>query len=182
MTASRRLVVRPRRAADLPELIRIAAAVQSADGYPINPPADWATWLSGPRVESSIVAELDGALAGHLSLAVAAGDFASPVWTSALGVAEEALLVVKRLFVDPPARRAGVARRLLEVATAEAQRRGRFPVLDVDASSEPANRLYRAAGWQPVGTAELPLPGVRDRLAAHCYVGPAPRADASSDR
>jgi len=56
--------------------------------------------------------------------------------------------VLYDLFVDPAARRRGVARRLMEAAAGEARRRGAVSlVLSTARTNHPAQRLYESLGW-----------------------------------
>ena len=59
---------------------------------------------------------------------------------------------ILNLAVDPPRRRSGIARALLEAGLAALRRRHVQEVyLEVRVSNEPAQALYRAAHFQPVG-------------------------------
>ena len=91
----------------------------------------------------------------------------------AAGLAPGELGGITRLYVDPSARRQGLARALLQTATDRAVAHGLQPVLDVVADSRPAIALYKRAGWQLAGTqtatwanADGPTPVMR------CYLRP----------
>ena len=58
------------------------------------------------------------------------------------------ICVLYDLFVDPPSRRKGVARRLMQAAADEARRAGAVSlVLSTAKANAPAQRLYESLGW-----------------------------------
>jgi ribosomal protein S18 acetylase RimI-like enzyme len=71
--------------------------------------------------------------------------------SEALDLPADRLGVVARLLVAPTARRGGVGRALLEVATHGATERGLWPVLEVAVQLPGAVRLYESSGWTPAG-------------------------------
>lgn len=166
--------VRPLCDEDLGELAAVAVRVHEHDGYPARLPADITAWLRCDRARASWVATAGGRVVGHVSRAVAEGDGAVDVWCRATGRPAHELSVVKRLFVDPSAQGRGTGVMLLAAVVADAHRLGLQPVLDVDARSRRARRLYEEAGFDYVGDVELPwgCPGV---FLAACYVGPPAR-------
>lgn len=175
MSAESSIEVRRRTAADLEALAGVLGRVHAVDGYPVNLPPDPVAWLSGPRTRASWVAVTDDdCVIGHVSRSVTEGDQAEALWTGALSCESEDLGVVKRLFVDPDYRAAGVGRRLLETVVADSHRLGLRPVLDVDVGAAPANGLYLRAGFFVVGTMELTWTGLGGVFVAHCYAGPQP--------
>ncbi|UYM06101.1 GNAT family N-acetyltransferase [Solicola gregarius] len=87
--------IRVRTDDDLDTCVRILRSVHEQYAYPVNWPADPRTWLRGES-DAAWVAETDGGIAGHVSLAVD-GDYA----------------LVERLFVDPDRSGAGLGRALL---------------------------------------------------------------------
>ncbi len=181
MTPAREVALRPRQDTDLARVCSILRRVHEHDGYPASFPSDPVDWLTRDRNRACFVAVCrlacgeEPALVGHVSRAVAEGDEAETVWTSALGVAASELAVVKRLFVDPGARGRGIGRLLLGEVVADAHRLGLHPVLDVDVTSTGANSLYLAAGWTPVGDVQLGWTGLDAYpFTARCYVGPPP--------
>lgn len=167
--------IRERRDEDLPELAELLELVQLEDDYPTRRPEDAVAWLAGARTRCSFVADDEGELVGHVSLAVPEGDHAEATWRQALGDSQP-LAVVKRLFVHPRRRQERIGARLLEAAVARAHEAGQRPVLDVDARSEAANRMYLAAGFEPIGELELSWPGASDVFVSRCYLGPPPPA------
>jgi GNAT superfamily N-acetyltransferase len=80
---------------------------------------------------------------------------------------------IARLFVDPGARRKGLARALLAAAVGHARVRGLQPVLDVVDDGKAAIALYEGSGWKLAGTetATWVTPaGITPTL--RCYLGP----------
>ena len=57
-----------------------------------------------------------------------------------------------KLMVHTGARRRGIARALMDAAEAEARRRGRRTLFLDTRLGDPSERLYRALGWQFVGS------------------------------
>ncbi|HLI45337.1 MAG TPA: GNAT family N-acetyltransferase [Acidimicrobiales bacterium] len=174
MTSPPALAVRFRREEDLPVLVEVLGRVTKRHRYPVTPPPDPVAWLTGSRTRSSFVATLGGRVVGQVSRAVAEGDLALEVWTCALGCTPAELAVVKRLFVDPEAGGLGAGRLLLQAVVADAHALGLTPVLDVDAASERARRMYELAGFRLVGELELTWAGLDGSLAVACYAGPPP--------
>src|ERR1019366_4153622 len=80
---------------------------------------------------------------------------------------------IARLFVDPAARRQGLARALLDAAAGHARTRGLQPVLDVVAGSEPAIALYERSGWELAGTETATwVTPAGSSPTLRCYIGP----------
>src|SRR5579875_535762 len=100
-SAMSRLEVRERAEADLPALAEVLARVHETTGYPEVCPPDLAAWLTSSRLLTSFVAVVEGRAVGQVSLATAAEDRALSYWDAALGLGPEALVVIKRLFVEP---------------------------------------------------------------------------------
>jgi ribosomal protein S18 acetylase RimI-like enzyme len=82
------------------------------------------------------------------------------------------MLVIARLMVHPKARRKGVGRQLLDMATSYAATRQLMSVLDVLQESGAAIALYEDLGWRRAGPLLLPLYG-HPALQLWVYVGPA---------
>ncbi|ALW89490.1 GNAT family N-acetyltransferase [Deinococcus actinosclerus] len=134
---------RPRTPDDLPALVAALRAVHEQSGYPSAWPDDPAAFVLG-RGEAW-VAEHAGRAAGQVMLAPLPEP--RPVWAAPLGLPGE-ILEVKRLFVSPDAQGLGLARALLAHALRESRARGAFSVLQVNATSLPAIRLYEREGWR----------------------------------
>ena len=148
--------IRPRRPADVPACLAVLAAVHAGDGYPARWPADPAGWLSPPGLAAAWVAEDDGRLLGHVGLAadvpgLGAADLPGPVGTEP-GDPGDRLVAVTRLFVDPAARRRGLARGLLAAARSAGTAAGLQLSLDVVDDGGPAPAVYERLGWRPVGS------------------------------
>jgi GNAT superfamily N-acetyltransferase len=169
------LVVRDRRAEDLPRCAEVLHEVHLRDGYPTYWHEDPQGFVAGRGTLAAWVAVADGALVGHVTLGTAD---AVAVWgpcAEATGRELTGLGVVARLFVAPAARGHGVARALLSAAVDEADCRGLRPVLDVTVDNHEAIDFYERRGWVQVGEATLALadpPGAT--LAMALYVAPEP--------
>jgi putative acetyltransferase len=79
---------------------------------------------------------------------VARDDGGRAVGCVALRVLGADFVEVKHLFVDPSARRTGVARALMDVFEQEARRRGSRIVLETGTEQPEALALYRARGYR----------------------------------
>lgn len=165
---------------DLDHLVAVLERVHTATGYPASTPDDPRQWIRGPRTTASWTAVLGGRPVGHVAAATAGGDRAADVWAVALEQPVEAMTVVKRLFVDPPAHGRGIGRLLLDEVVDHAHAAGLWPVLDVGADAVAPARLYRSAGFVKVGSVELRWPGRETPFLADCYVGPEPPSAASA--
>ncbi|MFF1721763.1 GNAT family N-acetyltransferase [Streptomyces sviceus] len=147
--------VRPRTDDDVEACVRALAEVHRRDGYPLNWPARPGHWLSQASALGSWVADLDGRVAGHVSLSRAdEGDMAPALWSERNGTSGEQAAVVGRLFVAPWARGHGIGALLIGRAVVEARHRGLHPVLDVVASDTAAAALYERLGWTKLATVE----------------------------
>ncbi|MGH4031864.1 GNAT family N-acetyltransferase [Actinomycetota bacterium Odt1-20B] len=147
--------IRPRATADLDACVRVLAAVHAHDGYPVNWPRQPRQWLAGTAQSGAWVAELDGAVVGHIGLARAGdGDAAPGLFSSHAGVSTAETAVVSRLFVSPDARGHRIGALLLEHAVREAHGLGLHPVLDVVATDTAATALYERQGWELLATTE----------------------------
>jgi GNAT superfamily N-acetyltransferase len=167
------MLIRPRRGGDIAACVELLREVHELDDYPRYLPGDPETFLIQPDAYACWVAELDGAVTGHVTLAPRTSDAAMKIAADALGRPEESLGVVARLFVSGRARRTGAGRRLLGTAAAEAAARGLWPVLDVTTDAAAAIALYERSGWTRAGTATIRFRSGRT-LDEHVYLGPAP--------
>ncbi|WP_329003335.1 GNAT family N-acetyltransferase [Kribbella sp. NBC_00709] len=128
------MLIRERRAEDLPVCVDILRTVHERAGYPINWPADPARWLTPEAALGCWVAVSDGRVVGHVVL-TAVGDHAE----------------VERLFVDPQATGRGTGRQLLGHCVTAAAELERPLSLEVVDNRGAAVHLYRRAGWLETG-------------------------------
>jgi GNAT superfamily N-acetyltransferase len=128
--------VRARRRDDLEQCARLLRALERSDRYPLVWPDDIEAWLTPENLVGSWVAELDGAVVGHVALRRAAGHS-----------------VVTRLWVAAGARRRGLGSSLCEAACARAAELCLQPSLEVVAGRSAAIALYERGGWTLVSSA-----------------------------
>lgn len=131
--------------------------VRGFEGYRSIAPPGWEPPELGPEVERvraalaggawALMAERDGALAGHTTIQAAA--------TSMAPADEPALAHLRALFVEPEWWGSGLARELHTAALAEATRQGFSSIrLFTPVAQARARRFYEREGWRPAGTAE----------------------------
>ncbi len=144
------VVVRERRAEDLPVLVEVLAAQQASSGYPVRWPLPIPVrdFLVRPGEERAWVAERDGAVVGHAAVYRLSEQLRDP-FVAALGTDELAEVAV--LFVAHDVVGTGVGGRLLDTAVDWIVASGRRPVLDVVPTHARALDVYRHRGWQVVG-------------------------------
>ena len=135
--------------ADLSACVAVLRRVHQISGYPSRWPEDPGGWITPRGLVAAWVAEHDGEIAGHVALV---RGMRLECLLRATGLTPGELGGIVRLYVDPAVRRRGLARALLDAATATAVARGLQPVLDVVADSRPAIALYEQAGWRLAGT------------------------------
>ena len=165
--------IRLRTAGDVEPCVRVLAEVHRSDGYPVNWPESPGEWLSDASGLGAWVAELDGRVAGHVSLSRSGeGDVAPRLWSERSGTSADRTAVVSRLFVAPGARGHGIGAQLMDRAVGEARRRGLQPVLDVVASDTAAAALYERLGWTLMATVEQRWSPTQ-RVAVRCYAAAA---------
>ncbi len=136
---------------DLPNCIALLESVQRLDGYPSTWPSDPGAWLTPDGFLDAWVALCETRLLGHVALGTV-DETADPQFTGSAGRAAPELAEVKRLFVHPQTRRAGVARQLLEAAVHGARARTLWPVLEVTADRRGAVQCYERNGWRRIGS------------------------------
>lgn len=161
------ITVRPRHDDDLDVLVEVAEAVRDRDGYP-GRGTELRSFLGSAEALAAWVAELDGAVVGHVALHPRS---LPVVMERAATVAAPPFGVVARLLSDPNTRRRGIGRALLDVAATEARRRGLHPILDVVTAYEPAIALYDAAGWENAGEVTMRFDD-GTVLPSYVYVAP----------
>ncbi|MGR6913881.1 GNAT family N-acetyltransferase [[Actinomadura] parvosata] len=147
--------IRPRTPADLPACVEALAAVQAADRYPVNWPADPGAWLTPDGMTTAWIATEPDAAPGQAVLG---------------HVAITRDLELTRLFVTPAARGRGVAARLLETARASTP----LPLkLEVSSEGRAAIGLYERLGWRRVGSSRATwLNAAGEPALLHHYVSP----------
>lgn len=144
------VALRPRTPDDLPALVALVAAQQPLTAYPLRWPLPFPVedFVVRPTERVAWVAELDGAVVGHVAVA-APGEDLRPVLDDVLGPG--AALVVSVLVVAHEHAGRGVGGALLDRAVAWVREQGRVPALDVVPTHERAVGLYRSRGWREVG-------------------------------
>lgn len=167
------MLIRPRVDGDIAACADLLREVHAVDSYPRYLPGEPETFLIQPDAYACWVAELDGALVGHVALVPRTSRAAMKIAGAALGRREDELGVVARLFVSGRARRSGAGRLLLGTAAAAATARGLWPVLDVTTDAAAAIALYERSGWTRAGTATIRF-GDGHTLDEYIYLGPAP--------
>ncbi len=142
------------------------------DGYP-RYRHDWDTFLVPPDEAAAWVAEVDGAIVGHVAVHRGPAEPTYPLAQQATGRTAEQLGVLARLLISPYARRQGLARWLIETATAYAEQEGIRLVLDVLQETTDAIAFYERLGWLRLGELILPIAG-RPDLNLWVYLSPEP--------
>ncbi|MFG2373066.1 GNAT family N-acetyltransferase [Streptomyces sp. NPDC048504] len=152
--------------------MRVLAEVHRLDGYPVNWPDRPGDWLSHGPLLGSWVAELEGRLVGHVTLAPGGeNDLAPMLWSERNGATRDMTAVVGRLFVSPEARGRRIGALLIGRAVEEARRHGLHPVLDVVASDTAAAALYERLGWELMAAVEQQW-SPHQRVVIRCYAAP----------
>ena len=165
-------MIRDRVSDDGAACLDLLLRVHARDGYPLHlPPERVAGFFMTQADVAAWVVELDGRVVGHVALRRGPDDPTLVAVHRALGVPQQELLMVSRLFVDPDVRRAGVGRALLRHATAHASAMGRRAVLDVGQTLSTAVALYESEGWVRVDDLHLEL-DTGDTLDLWVYVSP----------
>ena len=168
------MLIRPRRADDLPELVELAASVHRIDGYPpFMPDNGLAGFIASHECRAAWVAFEPGRIVGHVALHTGSSRGVLELAASELGVPATGCGVVARLLVASAARRSGLGRQLLDHAAAECRRRGMIPILDVVDRFDAAIALYERAGWTRLGSVDVHLPD-GSPLREHVYAAPDP--------
>lgn len=169
------MLIREKTESDTDSCVALLLAVHRVDGYPRFLPAKVLDFISPGYESSSWVAEKDGEVVGHVALHVAAVDPTLLAAQRATGLPPEGLAVLARLLVAPNARRAGLGRELLDLATSHARSRGQRAVLDVVQSAHAPIALYEAAGWTRIEPLRLK---VSEMTALDLWVYLSPDMDA----
>jgi ribosomal protein S18 acetylase RimI-like enzyme len=132
---------RPARAVDDAELHRIDVATCTTETSPAPPPDPGREFFDHADPADTLVAEIDGEIAGWARL--------GPFYDIP---ASRHVLEVRGFAVDPAWQRRGTGRALLDAVVVEARRRGaRKLMLRVLGSNARARRLYESAGFHVEG-------------------------------
>lgn len=155
------MVIRARRPGDVAFLCDVLAEQQPSSRYPFRWPMPFPVerFIVRDHELGSWVAEIDGRVAGHVSVtAVTTVDDISSPWCAAAGTGITGLGCVSVLFVGLDTKGLGVGGRLLDTAVQCCRELGLVPVLDVLQSSSGggAAAVYRHRGWQTVGEVRMP--------------------------
>lgn len=162
-------MIRERRPADLDRLRAIVAALE----LPANVMAgrDPSAWLEMDAAEQSWVYDMAPMHVAPTKNVVAHVQIYSPTGGSPTpGVAECArqpvseLLAIGRFLVDPQVHDYGIARHLLRESRTYIERRGKTPVLDLQANGYLTNAFYEKYGFAG-------LPSEDPAVAAMIYTG-----------
>lgn len=154
-----------------PELAAVLRRVYEADGYPVEGIAEPIAWLHTPQQLRSWTALVAGKPVGHVTLFKASSeDDAATLWLEQERGDIEDLALVGRLFVDPSARRLGLATKLMKTAIQYAHTRGLAVAFDVVEKDTAAMSLYEGMGCEQIGTVTHRYSG--DTIAARVYVVP----------
>jgi GNAT superfamily N-acetyltransferase len=150
MTERVSVVIRERRAEDVPALAEVLTEQQAATQYPVRWPLPIAIeeFLVRPGEERAWVAEVDGRVVGHVAVYTLGGGLRAP-FIEALGTDDLAELAV--LFVGTDVIGTGIGGRLHDTAVDWIVASGRQPVLDVIPVHDRAVAVYLHRGWQVVG-------------------------------
>jgi len=162
--------VRARQPSDLDSCVLVLKRVHDTMRYPMVWPSDPEAWLAGGRQVCAFVAELDGAICGHVAVAWPKPGEAASAWAAEFRVAVGELLCVSLLFVDPQVQGRGVGSCLLDAVRAEILDLGATPALEVISLNTQAIGLYETRGWRRIGSVGyswLPEPE-----RSFLYVGP----------
>ena len=138
----------------MPQLVEILVRQQPQTRYPFRWPSDRTPedFIRRPGELEAWVAELDGAVVGHVAIqAVLDDDELGRVWAAAHGASIAQLRCISVLFADRRLARQGIGSALLERATQRALLEDGAPVLDVVAEHRTARHLYLGKGWVEVG-------------------------------
>jgi GNAT superfamily N-acetyltransferase len=151
------VVVRERRPADVPVVGELIMRQQPLTRYPFRNPLPFPVeqFVARPGELAAWVAAVgpEGRIAGHVSVLDVTDHPIGPEWAQAARRPVEELAAVSVLVVDHELTGRGIARALMDTCERHLATVGRVPVLEVVGAHSRAAALYRARGWQVVGTA-----------------------------
>ncbi|MCX4700099.1 GNAT family N-acetyltransferase [Streptomyces sp. NBC_01373] len=165
------VIVRTFENTDLPGAAAALTEVHATDGYPVEGVDHPEAWLRSDDVIAAWVAEVEGAVVGHVALMRPQGEDAVSLWMQQSGDAEDQIAVLARLFVVKAARRHAVGELLMQAAMSYGSEYGLRLVLDVMTKDAAAIRLYERLGWREIGRAPHHY-GDGQSVDAICYVAP----------
>lgn len=165
------LVIRRREERDLPALEALLAKQQPQSEYPLEWPLPFSTrsFIIRDNELCGWVAELDGKVAGHVSVTgvneVQGGDKMSAAWEAAHGgVTNAELRQIAVFFTDLDHSGSGIGHHLFAVACDYALHDG-YPVLDAVVHHPGPVNFYRKRGWEIVAEQVAPWdPSERARV------------------
>jgi GNAT superfamily N-acetyltransferase len=156
-TGTTRVLVRPRRAEDVPHLSDVLTAQQPSSRYPFRDPLPVPVeqFLHAHDAVAAWTAELDGRPVGHVCrLAPPAGHAEAARMNDACarahGCTVDELGWVATLFLGAEARGLGAGRALLDTVVDDIRGAGLRPCLEVLPVHASAVALYESAGWHDV--------------------------------
>ena len=180
-SAANTVTIRERTPNDLDRCAELLMEVHHSDGYPVEGVADPRGWLTPKGTLISWVAEVDGSIAGHVSVAEGRDEDAVTLWRQAQPGCTASVAVLARLFVPSARRGLGLGEQLTRQGMAYAAEQSMDLVLDVMEKDQAAIRLYKRLGWLYLGPALHSLgQGARGKgqeveIPAYCYGYPCPR-------
>ena len=143
--------IRPRLDLGVPVLCELLIEQQAVSRYPFHWPLPFPVedFLVRDHEQASRVAELDGSVAGQVTITSVGSELSCADFRTGTGCPDPA--VVSAMFVSTAMRGRGVGNLLLETAVAWARKRDRVPVLDVVAPPDTALTFYQHHGWVEIG-------------------------------
>lgn len=154
------VTIRERREEDLPALLDALRGQQPVTGYPQTGFEVTEDFIVRFHELVALVAEVDGAVVGHVSVQEAAHvhhdhtGATLAAWERGHGRPAAELGVISALFISNSVRGRGVGTLLLDTAAAWCRDRGLGPCLDIVPNRSGALAIYRARGWVTVAEVE----------------------------
>jgi GNAT superfamily N-acetyltransferase len=143
------VTIRSRTDGDADALVTVLAQVHESDQYPMMAEHVSHDWLYDAGFAAAWVAEVDGAVVGHI--AVTSG-YGGADFEAALGRPTAQTLGITRFFVGAVGRGSGAASALLDVVDEYANTLDMALALDVIEVNTAAIRLYEHRGWRRIGS------------------------------